>query len=277
MYADDLKIYKNIDSPEDCILLQKDIDSLKLYRDKNKIKMNIAKCFHISFTRNKNKINYIYQFDNTPIAKCSSIRDLGVILDSTLSFRAHIEAIAEKAYKMLGFIIRISKPFNEIAIMKLLYNSFVRSHLEFASPVWSPHYQVHINRLQHIQDKFIRYLNIKTKSYCNNTNEASVLFKMDPLVKRRNLNDAMYIFKILNGIFNCSDLVGEIKINAPSRTTRQYDLFRLPRFNTIASRNGIITRCCDLYNKQLANIDIFNTPFSAYKQSVSKILLRNES
>jgi hypothetical protein len=58
---------------------------------------------------------------------------------------------------MLGYIRRIGKEFRDPYTLKTLYNSFVRSHLEYASVVWNPYYGVHLKRIEDIQKKFLKF------------------------------------------------------------------------------------------------------------------------
>jgi hypothetical protein len=55
---------------------------------------------------------------------------------------------------MLGFVKRLSC---ESRDLKTLYVSLVRLKLEYASCVWRPFYGAHIDRIEHVQGKFVRY------------------------------------------------------------------------------------------------------------------------
>jgi hypothetical protein len=44
---------------------------------------------------------------------------------------------------------RVQDPYT----LKILYNSFVRSHLDYASVVWNPYYGVHLKKIKAIQKK----------------------------------------------------------------------------------------------------------------------------
>ena len=161
MYADDLKMYKTINSLSDCINLQEDISNLYDYCTRNRLFLNIDKCHYITFSRLHENILFSYHINNSELHKIDSINDLGVILDSKLSFETHIEAITRKAYRNLGFIIRITKSFTNPKSIILLYNSLVRSHLQFASVIWNPFYVKYIERVEKIQMKFVHLLNYK--------------------------------------------------------------------------------------------------------------------
>ena len=46
---------------------------------------------------------------------------------------------------MLGFMIRLCDDFDAALVFKSLYSAHVRSHLEYATVVWNPSNDVHIN------------------------------------------------------------------------------------------------------------------------------------
>jgi hypothetical protein len=68
-----------------------------------------------------------YFIGNSDLGRVDVIIDLGVLIDSRMTSINHIELILSKSARMLGFIKRISREFNE------LYVAFVRPGLEFAS------------------------------------------------------------------------------------------------------------------------------------------------
>jgi len=58
-----------------------------------------------------------------------------------------------KAMSVLGFIKRWSKEFDDPYTTKLLFTSLVPPIVEYYSSVWSPQYQVHIDRIESVQKK----------------------------------------------------------------------------------------------------------------------------
>ncbi|CAI6372350.1 unnamed protein product [Macrosiphum euphorbiae] len=121
MFADDLKLFYNINSLDDGSKLQDDFDNFKAWCYNNGLQVNINKCNSISFYRNKSPFNIAYYSDNYLLPKVDSIKDLGVIFSSSLSFTAHIQSITIKASRSLGFIIRNTRDFNNIVSLKILY------------------------------------------------------------------------------------------------------------------------------------------------------------
>ncbi|XP_045453474.1 uncharacterized protein LOC123662715 [Melitaea cinxia] len=149
--------------------------------------LNASKCAHIKFTRKKNIVHSKYFIQNQQLEEVSVIRDLGIILDSRLTFKDHIDYIASKAWKLLGFIRRNTADFKRTDCITRIYNALVRSILEYAVSAWNPHYRAHVNRLERVQRSFTRYLAFKDNTSPYRANYAARLkhFKLHPLEKRR--------------------------------------------------------------------------------------------
>jgi Reverse transcriptase (RNA-dependent DNA polymerase) len=156
-YADDLKIYHSIKSPDDNITLQNNLDFLAEWCNANKLKLNIEKCHSISFSRKKHKKDFVYNISNQNLDKASKIRDLGIILDDKLTFKNHCDMITNKAKSLLGFIKRRSKEFKNIWVSKQLYLTYVRSVLEFGSIIWMPYSEDYIRKIESVQKQFLLF------------------------------------------------------------------------------------------------------------------------
>lgn len=161
LFADDLKIYTTITSIYDCIMLQNDINALFNWCGVNNLKLNIQKCNFMAFTNRIIPLQTNYFIDGEELVKPDSVKDLGVIIDSKLKFDLHIDYIVIKSYRMLGFIMRTTKQFNNSDCIKLLYNALVRSNLEYNTYVWTPFQSNHILKLERIQRNFTRQLAFK--------------------------------------------------------------------------------------------------------------------
>lgn len=115
-YADDIKkIYKVINTENDCLMLQEDIELISNWCSTNLMSLNIDECHSITFTKKTNWINHEYNINGKRLVRVSSIRDLVVLLDSELSFRCHYEHMVSKCNRMLGFIKRLNLSKGQIA------------------------------------------------------------------------------------------------------------------------------------------------------------------
>lgn len=273
LYADDSKLFKVIKSSNDCIQLQEDLESLHKYCESNQLFLNINKCNIITYTRKTRIIDYEYKLKDKSVKRVKNIRDLGIIMDSKLSFNFHIDHILSSAFRKLGFILRISKPFNKISVLKILYFAFVRSILDFGSVVWNPYFQVQINRIERLQKTFVKSLNyrrnIKNVSYETSLKEYNLL----SLQNRRKMFDLVSLYKILNNEIDSSELLGRIRfisrVRLPMRSSRKRPLFVPPPFTKLYTRNSFIYRSTNMYNETFSNIDLFDTTLSKYKKKLA--------
>ena len=87
--------------------------------------------------------------------------DLGVLFDPEVNFIEHINQKVSEAYRMYGFIVRNCRQFNNVSALKCLFFSYVRSKLEYCSIIWNPYYRCHVERLESVQRRFLKYLSFK--------------------------------------------------------------------------------------------------------------------
>lgn len=91
-------------------------------------------------------------------------------------FEKHVESIVTAASKHLGFIIRNSRAFTNLAALKSPYYAFVRSKLKYASVVFCPTFNYQMQALGKEQSKFFKTLFSKSEGgYDHNR----VLLKFD--------------------------------------------------------------------------------------------------
>jgi len=120
-FADDMKLYRIIQSVEDRSLLQDDLNRFVMWSELLGLALNVAKCRSMSFTRTRSPIINTYLINGVRISSVDSLRDLGFVFTPSLSPRSHITSITCKAFKLLGFIRRVSCEFKLKNSLKSLY------------------------------------------------------------------------------------------------------------------------------------------------------------
>lgn len=107
LFADDAKLFRIIktQTPLDTKLLQYDLDNISNWCDKNKLYLNVSKCKIITFTRKRVSILNKYFLNGIEVEQVNQVIDLGVYLDSSLSFNDHYVHIQNRASSMLDFIM----------------------------------------------------------------------------------------------------------------------------------------------------------------------------
>ncbi|EFN63053.1 Putative uncharacterized transposon-derived protein ZK1236.4, partial [Camponotus floridanus] len=110
----------------------------------------------IHFTRKRYVNKHVYFLNGVPLASTDSIRDLGVVFFSNLSWELHIQTLVNRAYRKLGFVMRSYKYFHNISTLRLLFCALVRPHLEYAVTVWAPYQTKYCVMIESIQHRFLR-------------------------------------------------------------------------------------------------------------------------
>lgn len=198
--------------------------------------------------------------DGEVVPRSDSVRDLGVLFDSKLTFSDHICSITTTAMKTLGFIIRTCRGFHDITAMKTLYYAYVRSKLEYCSVVWYPQYHIYKDMIEAVQRKFLKFLAFKRDGVypLRGCDHGLLLnwFEIDSLECRRKVMGITFLYKLVHGGVDCSDLLALLNFRVPDLRLRHGGTFydRAPRTNlvgplTVMCRNfDIISRSCDLNN-----------------------------
>jgi len=86
-----------------------------------------------------------------------NIRDLGVLVDSHLSFRDHINSIVSQGHVRAAQIWRCFMCKDADNLIKA-FTRYVRPMLEYCSPLWSPVSPNLINHVESVQRRFTKRL-----------------------------------------------------------------------------------------------------------------------
>ena len=105
-------------------MLKANCQRLYDWSEKWLMKLNISKCKVLTVTHSKSPVVYKYGFeiDNlgfVELERVKSMNDLGVIIDSDLSFKEHIHHKIDKAYQMIGIISRNFKNIDKLTFNTL--------------------------------------------------------------------------------------------------------------------------------------------------------------
>lgn len=199
LFADDLKIFKPITQPSDQEQLQEDLDHLMEWSDNSHLKFHPDKCFHMSISTGRQHHDAAtYKLGENQLKLSYQETDLGVIIDSKLTFEAHIMAKINKANSLLGIINRTFE-FKDSPTMLSLYKTMVRPVLEYCNQVWSPLHMKHITLIENVQRRMTRNLpGLKDLEY------EQRLKKLDlpTLAYRRLRGDMIECFKLTTGLYD---------------------------------------------------------------------------
>lgn len=229
--------------------------------EKNGLEVNPSKCKIITFTHRRKQLHFDYYLNGQKIERVNEIRDLGVQLDSKLSFSSHREIVKKKAMSRLAFVRRVCRANVSDEVSKLLYSSLVRSNLEFASVIWSPHGKTHTNFIESVQRQAVIFLN---KDYLNREEndyhlapylDRCAKFDLKTLMRRRVEAMVMFVHKIISGRYKSQFLRNELSINWGTRALRNPEFIRIKFFRTEYAQNSSFNLACRAYNHAALFID----------------------
>ena len=193
MYADDTKLFKKIESFNDCLLLQEDLTAASNWAKLWQLKLNPDKT-HL-LTIGITRINFSYSLDGSAVAKVDTICDIGINVQSNLKYTNHCNKVIRNAHYSIRNIFNTFKYHSADFYVKL-YVTYVRPILEGACQVWAPSIKDNIDNIEKVQRFFTRRLpGMKDIPYLQRLTKLN----LEPLERRRMKHDLVFFYKMING------------------------------------------------------------------------------
>ena len=134
-FADDTKVLKRVESQQDSVDLQSDIDNLNSWARLSGLTFNHSKCKCQRITRKKTPASYPYTMIGSQLGAVKQEKDLGVWISSDLTWNKQVVEQSSKANKLLGFIKRSCKEIRNPRTRRCLFLAIVRPHLGYATQI----------------------------------------------------------------------------------------------------------------------------------------------
>ena len=212
LFADDAKLYKDLENLQDFEMIQNDIDRLCQWTIKWLMFFNVNKCkiLHIG----KENPNFEYQMEdkdgtikNLTVVNCE--KDLGIYVQDNLKFDQHISITVNRANRLVGLIKRAFSYLDEETLL-VLHKTLIRPILDYGNLIWFPTLKKDIRAIENVQRRITKILpELSNLSY----EERLQRLSLSTLMYRRNRMDMIQVFKIvqniddisMNGLFEFSD------------------------------------------------------------------------
>jgi hypothetical protein len=124
------------------------------------------------------------------------LKYLRIYIDPVLSFKAHIGVVVRKCSCIVGILKRLHRCLN-MPVRRLIYISFIHSHLNYGSIIWDHTYDVQMDGLLTIQNRAIRV--ICGVPYRAHTSSLFIENVISPIKKLISSNSCNYVHRNING------------------------------------------------------------------------------
>ena len=171
----------------------------------------------------------------------STVRDLGVTVDTQLSFGAHCERLAKEAKRAAFLTLRCFRS-SRVEPLLRAYITYVRPKLEYASQVYSPALRKHSEILERVQRYYTRRIFAKCRLKPRDYDDRLKFLGIDRLDIRRTKLDLMLCYKVYHSMIDNCDLL------------KRQNHDRTPRFahHIVKESNGCLARVNFFSNRVVA-------------------------
>jgi hypothetical protein len=161
LYADDIQVFISCHRNEMLAavpILESCLQDIKKWLSSHSLILNPKKTEFIVFhSRSPPPLlaNLCLSLDGVNVVPSTKVRDLGVILDSTLTMEAHVNNVSKVAFFYLRLISR-ARRFLTATLTSTLVNSYVFSRIDYCAPLLCGISAKLLNKLQRIVKYSVR-------------------------------------------------------------------------------------------------------------------------
>ena len=152
-----------------------------------------------------------------------------------------------------------------------LYFALVRSHLGYATQLWSPQSVELIVKLERIQRRATKYILKLPFSTDVDYNSRLSSLSMIPLCYWHEYLDMVFFFKVTHNLVNLKPSVLPV-VRKSSRTTRASTgiapKYIVPRCKTSTYQRSFLVRCCRIWNVLAEDLELTMNNLNTFKSAM---------
>ena len=142
-----------------------ELHKLYIWLTSNKLTLNIKKSNFVIFRPYQKRLSFqpkISIFDNeknvsVPLDCKEYVKYLGILIDSNLSWKIHIEYITLKISKTVGLIAKL-RHFPPFHTLLHIYQSLISPYITYGLSVWGQAYKCHLYKMFILQKCALRFM-----------------------------------------------------------------------------------------------------------------------
>ncbi len=254
MFADDVKLYLSYRHEYEHAILHNSLVSAGVWSDTWQLIIQGLKSSALTLGK---AMPAAYSIADKPVPVVKSASDLGVIVDSCLSFREHVSSIVRKANFSMSVLFKCFTT-SEVSALILAYTSYIRPILEYSSTVWNPTLHrrsplaclTSIDKLESVQRCFTRRLFSRCMLAEMSYVERIAYLKLEPLELRRLKFSLSMVYKMVHGLsdVNFSDYFKCLSATTPITRGHCFKL-RYPPFHKDVRLNTFAVSVVSIWNE----------------------------
>ncbi len=280
LFADDTNLFVFSPTLQDLkCQCQDSINKVAKWLSANKLTLNYDKtCYMIfdCFPHTSGAVDLELYVNIVKILKTSSSKYLGVTIDSSLSWKLHINSLCMQLRKFVGIFYKLSFKLPP-ATLKLLYFALVYPHILYAIEIYANTYLTYMHDLIILNNRLLRILQHKSRDThtielysAYNTLPITKLFQQQILLHAYKLR---YLPETLPSVFQ-----NKITTNSAlhSHNTRSKSDFHRTQFTSAEGSKTSYSLCTMLWNRLPNELKLPTSSLKNFHCKIKLFLLSND-
>ena len=196
LYADDTVLYCSGLTKEEVIRdLQPDLDRFQEWCNANKLTLNVKKTKLVSFGtchKVKSAKGSVVRLDGKKLQHVPSYKYLGMVLDSTLSLKAHVSSVINTVLFKTNLLSKVRKFMTETVALRI-YMTMIIPYFDYGDVLYANSNVEGLDKLQRLQNRCLKICKGFDRRF--NTNELHRITKCPKLSARREAHINNFMFK----------------------------------------------------------------------------------
>lgn len=275
MYADDTILVYSCENTNDLHQnIQSDLTTINSWMYNNYLSFNARKTTYMIFrTSQQQQIDIpTITVNDTVILRTDVNKYLGLMIDSELKWKSHIQSLKNQLYPYL-FALRNTKYCLPTSTKRSLYFAYIHSNLNYLISIWGYAPLSSTNKLQVMQNKAIRSLFWQEyREGLLNTEGIMKKYKIPSIKQLQNIDSLTTIFKIKNNIVRNDIHLCTFK-DTHQYNTRNRDNFVIPRSRVNLLYNSLFASGLTQFNQLPQRIRQISDLYT-FKKSLKTFILQ---
>ena len=263
LYADDSCLVYEAETREQLEYdIQHDMDLLLRWLSENDLRLNVEKSSYLALNNN---LSIEVRINSFHLKKVESANFLGLIIDTNLTWKTHIENVIKQVTSYV-FAIRKARSFITIETCWKLYNAFILPHFTYMSCLWGCAANIYLKPLEVLQNKVIKIIrNLPFRFPSSNLYNETVL----PIHLICKYNMLIHIYKTQNNLIKTNVVLFNVSDVHSHNTRQQHSIFvNCPR--TQYGLKNLFYKGTTMYNSLPNELKLLN--LSHFKRNLKQYL-----